>query len=447
MNVPLLFAAALSLAEPHPPSQEGVRQPRHRMRADAVSYGPSTLLVYPVAGEVAGDGGDFTIPYYVDVEPASPAFRDFNCGSQTFDGHTGHDPYIRSFAEQRIGVPVFAVLDGTVIELHDGEPDENTDNSSLFPANYIVIRHANDQVSHYSHLKRNSITHRVGDFVSAGTQIGLVGSSGSSLAPHIHFEFRYRGEVVEPMAGPCRPGPSFFTEQPPLRTGFTFIRGTLSKTSFANVRPAPHDDAPPIGTFRRGQQTFHYKVDVANVSSSITYELYVERPNGTRIPVSDGFLVNHSTALAAVFWKVDVDLNTTGNWHIVLEINGGQQTFRRPFNVVATSSEIVNRPPGPVSATIAPFTLGEVPVCRVSGDPLADPDYDVVSYRYQWHVGGALVRDVTSAARADALARNLLTSRAVSCTVTVSDNEGGTAQPAVAHAEAGVTRRRSVRSR
>lgn len=442
----LLFTVALSLAAPHP--QEPVREPsRHRIANDAVTFGPSTLLVYPVAGVIATDGGDFVIPYYVDVEPASPAIRDFNCGTHTFDGHTGHDPYIRSFAEQRIGVPVFAVLDGTVIELHDGEPDENIDNSAPTPANYIILRHDNDQVSQYVHLKRNSITHRVGDFVSAGTQIGMVGSSGVSLAPHIHFEFRYRGEVVEPLDGPCRPGRSFFDEPPGVNTGFAFIRGTLSRTSFASVRPAPHDDAPPIGTFRRGQQTIYYKADIANVSSSTQYELYLLSPEGKRTPLADGFLVNRSTALAAVWWELDVNLDDAGTWEIVLELDVPAESFRRQFNVVATSGEIVNRVPNTPSVSIPLFDLGDVPVCHVGGDPLADPDYDVVAYRYQWYVGNALVRDVTSAARLDALARNLVTNRSVACTVTVTDGEGGASQPVTAFGEAASPRRRSVRSR
>lgn len=438
MMIQLVFmTAALSLAEPYP-QQEPVRT---GIVENVVTVGPPALFVYPVAGAL---GTDFTIPYYVDLQEGA-GIRDFNCGGQTFEGHTGHDVYLRTFSEQRIGVPVFAVLDGTVTEVREDQPDENTDNSSNAESNFVTVRHENGMVSQYVHLRRDSVPVNVGDFVSAGTQIGLVGSSGASLAPHIHFEFRFEGEVVEPMAGPCRPGYSFFRDQPPANAGFTFIRGTLSRTSFGAVRPSPHDDAPPTGMFRRGLQTFYYKADVANVSSSTEYELYLERPNGTRVPMASGALLTRSAALAAVWWELTVDLNATGTWHIVLEIEGGEE-FRRPFTVVSSSTPLTNRAPNPISASIAPFTLGEVPVCRVSGDPLADPDYDVVAYRYQWHVGGTLVRDVTSAATTDALARNLVTNRSVACTVTASDGFF-TTQPAMAFAEAGLAKRRAVRSR
>jgi hypothetical protein len=282
--------------------------------------------------------------------------------------------------------------------------------------------------------------------VTAGTQIGQVGSSGASLAPHIHFEFRFNGEVVEPMAGPCRPGNSFFRDQPPLNDTFTFIRGTLSRISFGAVRPSPHDDAPPVGMLRRGQQTLYYKADLANINSSTAYQLYLVRPNGTRVSIAAADqLVSRSAALAAVWWELNVDLDATGTWEIVLEVEGAGE-FRRPFAVVSSSTPVGNRAPHPISASIDPFTLGEVPVCRVSGEPLADPDFDVVGYRYQWHVGGTLVREVLSAAHSDALARGLVTNRSVSCTVTATDGIF-TTQPAMAFAEAGVARRRAVRSR
>jgi len=46
--------------------------------------------------------------------------RDWACGSQSYDGHTGEDSTIRSFREVDIGVPVFAALDGKVISVQDG---------------------------------------------------------------------------------------------------------------------------------------------------------------------------------------------------------------------------------------------------------------------------------------------------------------------------------------
>jgi hypothetical protein len=409
----------------------------------SLTEGPSMLLVYPVAGEIALDGGDLSVPYYVDLDP-SGVRRDFDCTDLTFNGHDGTDPYLRSFREQAIGVPVFAVLDGRVIDVHDGEPDENTGNNPGPQANYITLRHANNMTTEYVHLKRGSIPFGIGAQVAAGTQIGLMGSSGVSTAPHIHFEVTYNDEAFEPMAGPCRPGRSFFTDPPPKSAEFALLGATLSTLSFESVRPAPYDDAPRTGTFVRGQQTIYFKADVANVGASTEYALQLLRPgSSTPITVANGRLVSYDVSLAAIWWALDVDLNAAGTWTLLLDVDG-KHSFSRPFTVVNTFAEIANRAPHAVTAAIQPLRAGEVPVCRVTGDPLADPDYDVVSYRYQWQVNGVTVRDVTTAARSDALARNLVRAHdALSCAVSVSDGTLST-QAATAFTDVKPVRRRAV---
>ncbi len=434
------------------PAALPIAGPRHRdVETNVVNpnlaEGPSTLLVYPVAGKIALDGGDLTIPYYVDLDP-SGVRRDFDCTDLTFNGHEGHDPYIRSFREQAIGVPVFAVLDGRVIDVRDGEDDENTDNNPQRRPNFITLRHANNMTTQYVHLRRGSIPYGINDIVAAGTQIGLVGSSGMSTGPHAHFEVRYGDEAFEPMAGPCRPGRNFFDHPvPPKSAEFALVGATLSTISFDDVRPAPYDDAPHTGTFTRGQQTIYFKADVANVGATTEYELQLLRPGSmTPIVIANGHLISYDASLAAIWWELDVDLSATGTWTLLLNVDG-KHTYSRPFTVVNTFAEIVNRAPKPITAALDPIRAGDVPVCRVTNDALADPDYDVVSYRYQWQVNGVTVRDVTTAARSDALARNLVRVRdAVSCAVTASDGTLS-AQAAPAFADVQPVRRRAVRSR
>ena len=63
----------------------------------------------------------------------------------------------------------------------------------------VVIRHRRGMTSWYAHLNRIDV--RPGQCVTAGRRIGLVGSSGQSSGPHLHFELRVRGAVVNPLTG------------------------------------------------------------------------------------------------------------------------------------------------------------------------------------------------------------------------------------------------------
>ncbi|GER24400.1 hypothetical protein NCCP1664_28950 [Zafaria cholistanensis] len=78
--------------------------------------------------------------------------------------------------------PIYAIADGTVTR---------TNNGTNSTSGYIVIRHAIGGKTYHSvyvHMW-NATTHvKAGSVVKAGQQIGLVGSSGPSTAPHLHLE-------------------------------------------------------------------------------------------------------------------------------------------------------------------------------------------------------------------------------------------------------------------
>ena len=48
-------------------------------------------------------------------------------------------------------------------------------------------------------LRGVDMTVRAGECVTGGERIGLAGSTGSSTGPHLHFEVRVRGAVVDPL--------------------------------------------------------------------------------------------------------------------------------------------------------------------------------------------------------------------------------------------------------
>ena len=63
--------------------------------------------------------------------------------------------------------------------------------------NFIEVRHPNGMSSIYGHLSRVDVAS--GMALAAGQRIGLVGSTGRSTGPHLHFEIRRNDAVVNPV--------------------------------------------------------------------------------------------------------------------------------------------------------------------------------------------------------------------------------------------------------
>lgn len=86
----------------------------------------------------------------------------------------------------KTGTPIYATFDGKV----------RFSKSSGHYGNLVIIRHCNGLETWHAHLSECSV--EAGDWVVAGQQIGLGGSTGRSTGPHLHFEVRYRGQSFDP---------------------------------------------------------------------------------------------------------------------------------------------------------------------------------------------------------------------------------------------------------
>ena len=63
--------------------------------------------------------------------------------------------------------------------------------------NVVIVKHRNSHETLYAHLSKINV--RVGESIAQGQNIGLVGSTGWSTGPHLHFEFRVNGVHQDPM--------------------------------------------------------------------------------------------------------------------------------------------------------------------------------------------------------------------------------------------------------
>ncbi len=62
--------------------------------------------------------------------------------------------------------------------------------------NYVIVTHDNGYQTLYAHMSKTSV--KTGQIVDQGTQLGLVGSTGYSTGPHLHFSVYKNGKLVDP---------------------------------------------------------------------------------------------------------------------------------------------------------------------------------------------------------------------------------------------------------
>jgi murein DD-endopeptidase MepM/ murein hydrolase activator NlpD len=86
-----------------------------------------------------------------------------------------------------MGTPVRSAMSGRVV---------STEYSNVY-GNFIIVNHGNGYQTMYGHLSKIQV--RTGQAVGQGTQIGLVGNTGRSTAPHLHFTVYRNGKLVNPL--------------------------------------------------------------------------------------------------------------------------------------------------------------------------------------------------------------------------------------------------------
>jgi len=380
---------------------------------------PAQLLpFYPQAGTI---GQDLFVANFVDLDEG-PGVRDYECGGQSYDGHTGIDSMIRSFREVQIGVQVFAALDGRVFSVQQGVGgDFNSGPTVSSFDNHVILDHGGDQQTVYGHLARKSITVKKGQWVAAGTQIGRTASSGNSSWPHLHFTVRQSFAPYEPFAGGCSNGPSGWLHQPEIRTDAWVGDLALSEKTFSGRADLPWDEAVRTGTFVRGVRDVHVRVEVRNLVAAGPGGLTVRRPDGSVAYAAPLPVPGYRSGWAKR--RLHLAL-TPGRWTVRYEL-GDKLAAEAPFDVVATRKQVVNRPPNEVGVSLDPVAprAGDVVFCRVATSLVTeDPDFDIVRYRYRWTSGSRVVRTVTSAALSDAVRRDAArAAERLTCEVTPSD--------------------------
>ena len=261
--------------------------------ASAFSRETAVPLGFPLRTSSATDDAQIhTAVNFVDINPVGNAIRDHDCGTRTYDGHNGIDYLAAPFwweAMDNDRAEVVAAAPGVILFKIDGNFDRQCRvNSSQ--DNLIVVLHDDGLVAVYRHLKSGSLTDaRVGDRVEAGDFLGIVGSSGSSTAPHLHFEMQIYdannpggGQVVDPNAGACGSTTTLWRHQPEyFDPEILSVRTHLLPPVVNSFASACTPDQPNLAdSFQPGQQAY-WAVYLRNQRAGETVQMQVFRPDGS----------------------------------------------------------------------------------------------------------------------------------------------------------------------
>ncbi len=135
-----------------------------------------------VGPNIRSDNRFFFSP--VDTIRVSSLFqpRRFHPTRHFFRAHEGMD------FEQPEGANVYAAQSGTVLRI----------GRNRAAGRFIVLRHENGYETYYNHMSAQAARLQAGSRVNAGERIGLVGTTGYSTKPHLHFAVKKHGRFIDP---------------------------------------------------------------------------------------------------------------------------------------------------------------------------------------------------------------------------------------------------------
>lgn len=280
---------------------------------------PSVRFIDPIP-----DGSTtfpFTISNYVDHDSLANSVKDYNCASATYDGHQGTDFDIVDFYAMDEGSPVQCAAAGVVYSVHDGSFDRNSVLNVGDTSNSVTIIHSDGSYAAYLHFKKNTIRVKKGQSVNVGDTLGMIGSSGYSTGPHLHFEVGApNGDVVDPFTGPCQSGLSLWQMQYP----YEFERKTEVLTHGLTVLPMSRAvvyERPPSKKHFTAGDTIKSWIKVRNSIKGDSLIWIFTMPNA--LEHRDIFTVSQSfTSSWWYTWYYPFQTETYfGKWHLSILCN------------------------------------------------------------------------------------------------------------------------------
>ena len=280
----------------------------------------------------------FTLRNFVDQDTTPDSIRDWNCGKQTYDGHKGVDitPYPYWYYKMDNNqVEVVAAAPGTIVAKADGNFDRNClgFNGPLLPANYVVIRHQDGSTARYFHMKKNSVTSKaVGQTVVSGEYLGVVGSSGISTNPHLHFEVlktSSNSQYIDPFGGTCNASndSSLWINQLP------YIDPGIMKVSVNTISPVlpecPETETPNEDSCFLGGESAKFYIFIRDQRAGTSAAMRILRQDGS---VFTSWTKNFTDNYSRSYWGWTRTLPQETGSYVFVAAYDGEVCFK-PFKV------------------------------------------------------------------------------------------------------------------
>lgn len=292
--------------------------------------------------------GYHSISAHVDHNPAFPnQLTDYNCGQRTYDtpsgyNHKGTDYFLWPFSWNKMDsndVEIVSAAAGTILYKSDGNFDRScTFNNNNW--NAVYVQHSDGSVAWYGHMKAGTLTTKnVGASVAQGEYLGVVGSSGNSTGPHLHFEVYDSGNnLIDPYAGTCNTmnSASWWQNQ------HAYFDAALNHISTNNQLPNFNPcSAPDV----KNEQNYFGQLDTIylmsyyrflNTGDLITVNIY--QPNNTLWSTWSWNNTMPNYNAAYVYWWIILGSNAPyGQWKYDIVYNN--QTYSHFFYIGMTAQE------------------------------------------------------------------------------------------------------------
>jgi len=310
-----------------PPTQyDLVRQQIRAYGAVEPNLRQDFLFEDPLGGGGINSPGKTTVNY-VDWSP-SDNLLDYHCGSVTYDSHQGTDIELLDFYDMDEGVPILAAASGQVVYRHDGEFDRRTTWVNGVQANGVIVQQPDGSEAWYWHMRKNSVRVDVGDSVVVGDTLGLVGSSGFSSGPHLHFEVN-QNTILDPYQGPCQTDSSLWVQQPDYILNLPFELMSHGVTTLP-LSWALVCERPPTKTHITAGDTLYSWLRLRNVQANdqLTWEFYYQGNLWNAYTFSPG--TTYPSSWWYIWWVLPTTSNFYGNWTMKIYRNSdflAQQDF------------------------------------------------------------------------------------------------------------------------